>query len=140
MIIISLFYYCNFIILLFYYCVYLYEYMDDWEKFNEASFPEKENFYSDLNMDLNYTHEKSVCKDFEIKPLGEYHDLYVQSETSLLADVFENFRNMCFKVYKLDPARFLLNPGLAWQAALKKTKVKLSFNWYLYVFIDRKRY
>ena len=58
--------------------------------------------------------------------LGEYNDLYVQSDTLLLADVFENFRNTCIKVYKLDPAHFLSAPGLAWQACLKKTKVELE--------------
>ena len=83
--------------------VYPYEYMDDWEKFNETSLPEKEDFYSHLNMeditDADYAHAKRVCKDFEIKNLGEYHDLYVQSDTLLLADVFENFRNMFIKIY-----------------------------------------
>ena len=110
--------------------VYPYEYMDDWEKFNETSLPEKEDFYSHLNMeditDADYAHAKRVCKDFEIKNLGEYHDLYVQSDTLLLADVFENFRNMCLEIYELDPAKFLSAPELAWQAALKKTKVKLD--------------
>ena len=109
--------------------VYPYEYMDDWEKFNETLL-EKEDFYSHLNMeditDADYAHSKRVCKDFEIKNLGEYHDLYVQSNTLLLADVFENFRNMCLEIYELDPAKFLSAPGLAWQAALKKTKVKLD--------------
>ena len=61
-----------------------------------------------------------------IKNLGDYHDLYVQSDTLLLADVFENFRNMCIKVYELDPTHSLPTPGLAWQACLKKTKVKLG--------------
>ena len=61
-----------------------------------------------------------------MKKLGEYHDLHVQSNILLLADVFENFINMCTKIYKLDPAKFLSVPGLAWQAALKKTKVKLD--------------
>ena len=77
--------------------VYPYEYMDDWEKFNETSLPEKEDFYSHLNMEdiiaADYVQAKRVCKDFEIKNLGEYHDLYVQSNTLLLADVFENFKN-----------------------------------------------
>ena len=58
--------------------------------------------------------------------LGEYHDLYVKSNTLLLADVYENFRNMCLKVYELDPAHFLSLPGLAWQACLKKTNIKLE--------------
>ena len=102
--------------------------MDDWEKFNETSLREKEDFYSHLNMeditDADYVHAKKVCKDFEIKNLGEY-DLYVQSDTLLLADVLENFRNMCLKIYELDPAKFLSAPGLVWQVALIKTKVKL---------------
>ena len=67
-----------------------------------------------------------VCKDFETKNLGEYYDLYVQSNTLLLADVCENFRNNCLKIYELGPAIFLWGPGLVWQAALKKNKVKLD--------------
>ena len=67
--------------------------MDDWEKFDET-----EDFYSLLNMkditDADYAHSKRVCKDFEIKNLGECYDLYVQSGTLLLADVFESFQNM----------------------------------------------
>ena len=69
---------------------------------------------------------EKVCKDFEIKNLGEYHDLYLKSETLLLADVFENFRKMCLKIYQLDPAKSLSAPGLVWQAALKKTDAKLE--------------
>ena len=69
--------------------------MDDWEKLNETSLPEKEDFYSHLNMEditnADYVHRKRVCKNFKIKSLGEYDDLYVQSNTLLLADVFENF-------------------------------------------------
>ena len=77
--------------------------------------------------DTDHAQAKRVCKDFEIKDLGGYRDLYVQSDTLLLADVFENFRNMCLEIYELDPAKFLSAPGLAWQAALKKIKVKLDF-------------
>ena len=90
--------------------------MDDWEKFNETSLPEKEDFYSHLNMeDITDAHyAKNVCKDFEIKNLEEYHDLYVQSNTLLLADVFENFINTCINIYGLDSAKFLTAPGLAW--------------------------
>ena len=104
--------------------------MDDWEKFNETSLPEKENFYSHLSLediiDADYVHAKRVCKDFEIKSLREYHDLYVQSDTLLSADVFENFRNVCLEIYEPYPPKFPSAPGLAWQAALKKTKVKLD--------------
>ena len=78
--------------------VYPDEYMDEWEKINKTSLPEKEDFYSHLNMEdiiaADYVQAKRVCKDFEIKNLGEYHDLYLHSDTLLLADVFENIRNM----------------------------------------------
>ena len=110
--------------------VYPYEYMDNWERFNEMSLPSKESFYSTLNMenidDSDYRHGNNVFKRFKLKNLGVYHDLYVQSDTLLLADVFENFRNKCLEVYELDPAHFLSLPGLAWQACLKKTNVKLE--------------
>ena len=75
---------------------------------------------------IYYRHDNNVFKKFKLKNLGEYHDLYVQSDTLLLADVFEKFRNMCIKVYQLDPAHFLSLPGLAWQACLKETSVKLQ--------------
>ena len=110
--------------------VYPYEYMDNWERFDETSLPDKESFYSNLNMeniyDTDYRHGNNVFEKFKLKHLGEYHDLYVQSDTLLPADVFENFRNMCIKVYELDPAHFLSLPRLAWQACLKKTNVKLE--------------
>ena len=63
--------------------------------------------------DADYAHGKRVCKDFKIKNLGEYNDLYVQSDTLLLADVFKKIRNMCFEIYELDPAKFVSAPGLA---------------------------
>ena len=87
-----------------------YEYMDGWERFNEESLPDKESFYSELNKeditDEDYVHPKKVWKVFKIKNLGEYHDLYVQSDTLLLADVFENFRDKCIEIYELDHAHF----------------------------------
>ena len=67
--------------------------------------------------DADYPHAKIVCKDFEIKNLGEYHDLNVQSDTLLLPDVFENLRNMCLKIYELDPETFISVHGLAWPGA-----------------------
>ena len=76
--------------------------------------------------DAYYMHAKRVCKDFEIKKLGEFHDLYLKRDTLLLADVFENFRKMCLKIYRFDPVKFLSAPGLAWQAAFQKTEVKLE--------------
>ena len=104
--------------------VYPYEYMNSWEKFNETSLTSKKDFYSNLSKenidDIDYRHGNNVFKRFKLKNLGEYHDLYVQSDTLLLADVFKNFRNTCVKVYELDPAHFLSLPGLAWLACLKK--------------------
>ena len=110
--------------------VYPYEYMDNWERFNENSLPSKESFHSNLNMedidDIDYRHGNNIFDKFKSNNLGDYHDLYVQSDTLLLADVFENFRDMCLKQYELDPAHFLSLPGLAWQACLKKTNVELE--------------
>ena len=110
--------------------VYPYEYMDSWEKFSEKSLPSKEDFYSNLNMEnideIDYRHGNNVFKNFKLENLGDYHDLYVQSDTLLLADVFENFRDMCIKVYELDPAHFLSLPELAWQACFKKTNIELE--------------
>ena len=95
-----------------------YEYTGDWEKFNPTSLPESEDFYSHLNTeditDADYSYAKRVCKDFEIKTLGEDHDLYVQSHKLLLADTFENCKNMCLKIYELDPIKFISAHGLAW--------------------------
>ena len=91
--------------------------MDDWEKINKTLLPEKKEFYSQLNMgdiiNADYAHAKRISKDFEIKNLGEYHDFGVKNDTLLLADMFENFRNIYFKVYKPDPAKFLSAPVLA---------------------------
>ena len=109
---------------------YPYECMDTWKKFNEISLPNKDDFYSNLNMkdinDIDYRHANNVFKVFKLENLGNYHDLYVQSDTLLLADVLNNFRNMFLKEYELDPAHFLSLPGLAWQACLKKTNIELE--------------
>ena len=87
--------------------------MDSWGRFDETSLPNKEDFYCSLNMeditDIDYRLAKKVFKEFKISNLGDCHDLYVQSDTLLLADLFENFRN---KIHKLDPAHFLSAPAL----------------------------
>ena len=110
--------------------VYPYEYMDNWERFNEVILPDKIAFYNNLNIediiDVDYRHANSVFKEFKMNYLGDYHNLYVKSDTVLLADVFENFRNMCMKIYELDPSHFLTVPRLAWQACLKKAEVELE--------------
>ena len=99
--------------------VYSYEDMDNWGKFDETTMPPKEAFYSKLNLenitDKDYEHTQKLWEVFGIKSLGEYHDLYPQSDTLLLADVFENFRNKCNEIFELDPVYFASTPGLAWQ-------------------------
>ena len=104
--------------------------MDSWERFNETSLPEKKAFYSELNLedvtDKDYVQAQKLFKELKLKNLGDYHDLYVQSDTLLIADVFENFRNKCIEIYELDLAHFLSTPGLGWQACLKKTGVELE--------------
>ena len=110
--------------------VYPYEYIDEWDKFNEKILPGKESFYSNLTLgnisEIDYAHANNVFKKFNINNLGEYHDLYVRSDTLLLANIFENFRQSCLKNYELDPAHFVSLPGLAWQACLKKTNVEIE--------------
>ena len=76
--------------------------------------------------DIGYRHASRVFKTFKLKHLGDYHNFYVQSDTLLLVDVFETFRTMCIEIYELDPAHFLSVPGLARQACLKKTGVRLE--------------
>ena len=110
--------------------------MDNREKFDETSIPPKEAFYSKLNEeginDADYACVKKIWEVFEIKNLSwfswfvfitEFHDLYVQCDTLLLADVFENFRDKCIKIYEL---LLLSARGLAWQASLKYTRVNLE--------------
>ena len=116
--------------------------MDDWEKFDETSLHEKEDFYSHLNVeditDADYAHAKRVCKDFEIKNLVEYHHLYIQSDTLLLADVFEDYRNMCFKRFERDPATFLSAPGLTFidMNTDHSNKTKNDFEKYFFMLMN----
>ena len=98
--------------------IYPYEHMDSRKRFNEPVPLVEDHYYSELNKEgitkEDLKHVKKVCDTFKIKNLGEYHDLYVQPDTALLADVFENFRDKCIETYKLDPAHFLSAPGQAW--------------------------
>ena len=104
--------------------------MDKWKRFKKDKLPDKESFYSELNnehiTDGDYAHAQKVYDTFNIKNLGEYHDLYIKSDTAQLVDVFENFRNTCLEIYELDPAHFLSSPGLAWQACFKKIQEELE--------------
>ena len=110
--------------------IYPYEYMDSWDKFNETKLPRKEKFYSNLYMsgvgDIEYDHDCNVWRKCGIRNMGEYHDLYLKTDTILLANVFESFRNVCMENYGLDPAHFYTAPRLAWKACLKKTEIRLE--------------
>ena len=110
--------------------IYPYEYMDSWNKFNDLELPSKDNFYSKLNMsgvsDNDYDHARLVWNEFGIKNMGEYHDLYLLTDTILLANVYESFRKVCMDNYGLDPAHFYTAPVLAWKACLKKTEIELE--------------
>ena len=109
--------------------VYPYEYMDSWEKFM-SELPSIDKFYSKLNMfgisKEDYQHAKNVWDKFKIKNMGDYHNLYLETDVILLANVFESFRKVCIENYGLDPVHFYTAPGLAWKACLKKTGVNLE--------------
>ena len=110
--------------------VYPFDYVDSVDKLAESSLPPKEAFYSRLNdesiSDEDYEHAKTVWKEFGIKTLGEYTSLYNKVDVLQLADVFENFRDICLENYKLDPAWYYTSPGLAWDAMLKRTCISLE--------------
>ncbi|XP_033729598.1 uncharacterized protein LOC117318757 [Pecten maximus] len=110
--------------------VYPYEYVDSADRFSEQKLPAKEKLYSSLSRshvsDADYAHAQTVWEKLNIRDLGQYHDLYLKTDVLLLADVFENFRNMCLDYYGLDAAHYYTSPGLAWSAALKMTRVRLE--------------
>ena len=110
--------------------IYPYDYMDSFNKFNETKLPNKQDFYSILNnehiSDEQYMLAQNVWNTFNLKTMGDYHDLYLKSDILLLADVFENFRKTCLQYYKLDPCHYFSSPGLSWDAMLKMTNIKLE--------------
>ena len=110
--------------------VYPYSYMDTFSKFQETSLPSKEAFFSDLTGEAisneEYAHAQRVWDTFRCQSMQDYHDLYLLTDTLLLADIFEQFRKTCLETYNLDPAHYYTAPGLAWDAALKYTNVQLE--------------
>ena len=110
--------------------IYPYKYMDSWDRFNKTSLPSIKCFYSNLNMsevsDTDYKHTCSIWREFGIRNMGEYHDLYLRINVILLANVFESFRQVCLENYGLNPSHFYTVPGLAWKACLKKTGIRLE--------------
>ena len=110
--------------------VYPYEYMNTEEKFKETKLPPKKAFYSKLSgegiTEEDYKHALNVWNVFNMKTFKDYHELYNESDVLLMADVFENFRDLCLKIYGLDPAHYFTAPGLSWDACLKITGVELE--------------
>ena len=110
--------------------VYPYDYMDSFSKFNDTELPQREDFYSLLKgeniSEDDYKHAKDVWNTFNLQNMGEYHDLYLQTDILLLTDVYENFRKTCLTYYKLDPLHYITSPGLAWDAMLKMTGINLE--------------
>ena len=121
--------------------VYPYEFMDSWDKFKEP-LPGKEAFYSTLNeegiSDEDYQRAQEVWEKHNCQNMGDYHDIYLYSDVTQLADVFQNFRGMCGEYYGLDPANFYTAPGLSWSALLKKTNAQLDVltDYGMYRFIE----
>ena len=109
---------------------YPYEYMDTIEKFNDPKPPPQNAFFSKLTgrgiTKKNYKHVLNVWYSFNMKIFKDYHELYNVTDVLLLADVFENFRDLCLKIYGLDPVYYFTAPGLAWDACLKMTDIDLE--------------
>ena len=107
-----------------------YDYMDNIEKLKDPTPPPQKAFYSKLTgkgiNNYNYNHVLNVWKTWNMKTFKEYLELYNISDVLLLADVFENFRDICLKNYGLDPVYYYTAPGLAWDAMLKMTKINLE--------------
>ena len=122
--------------------VYPYTYIDSHERFKEEKLPPRECFFNDLTKkhitDEDFSFVNTVWDKFKLKNLGELHDLYMMTDTLLLADVFENYRNTILKNYMLDPAHFFTAPSLSWSAGLLFTKVKLEIprDIDMHIFID----
>ena len=109
---------------------YPYEFIDSCEKIHHPTLPPQEAFYSKLKLegisDTDYIHAQNVYKQFKCKSFYDYHMLYLKTDVLLLADIFENFRQMCLNHYKLDPSNYLTAASLAWDAMLLKTKVEVD--------------
>ena len=110
--------------------LYPYDYMDSEAKFAERHLPARKDFYSLLTdeeiSESDYAHAQKVWETFGIENMGQYHDLYLKSDIVLLADIFENFREICLDIYGLDPAHYVSSPGLSWDGMQKMTRVSLD--------------
>ena len=104
--------------------------MDSFDRFDETELPPQDAFFNKLSgdscSDVDYAHALCVWDAFNCETLGDYHDIYLQLDVLLLTDVFETFRKTCFNYYKLDPVHYYTTPGLAWDAALRMSKITLE--------------
>jgi hypothetical protein len=110
--------------------IFPYEWFDSFEKFDALKLPPREAFYSEMNeeciTDEEYARAQTVWTTFNCQNFKDYHDLYLKTDVLLLADVFENFRDVSITTYGLDPAHYLTTPSLTWDACLKYTNVELG--------------
>ena len=110
--------------------VYPYEYLDSFEQFQEPQVPHKDVFYSSLTekdiSEMDDTHAQRVFNHFDMTGLRDYQNFYLLTDALLLADVFENFRDVCLQHHGLNPTHNYTSSGLSWQAALKMTDVRLD--------------
>jgi hypothetical protein len=110
--------------------VFPYSYVDCFDKLNDVTLPSIHHFHDNLNnkeiSGTDYKRAQEVWGIFNCKTLGEYSDVYLKSDVLLLADIFENFRNVCLRIYDLDPANYLTALALSWDAMLKITKIKFE--------------
>ena len=110
--------------------VYPYDYMDKWEKFEEQQLPSRESFFSRLRDEpcslSDYQHAQNIWREFHCMNLGDYHDLYLKIDVLQLADVWQNYSQVCQTNYNLDPAHYVSAPNLSWDAMLKCTEVNIQ--------------
>ncbi len=110
--------------------VFPYEHVDSFEKLEEKSLPPIDKFFSSVSQKCiskkDYAFAQKIWKHFDIQSLGAYSDIYLKMDVTILADVFEDFCNICLKIYNLDPKHYYTSPGLSWDAMLKFTKINLD--------------
>ena len=110
--------------------IFPYRWFDSLEKLDERKLPDRVHWKNDLTgeemSDKDWEFVNKVWRTFKLKTFRQFHDLYMESDVMLLADIFERFRSDSLKNYGLDPAHFATSPGLSWHACLKMTKIRLD--------------